>query len=426
MNKNQPSLRRLCTGGLGFALFAILNLAAARPGESASFTPVDVPFNGILSGDGSTIAGQLPSGAPFIWDAENGITGLTGFVGAGEVRRISSDGSRLVGFTDHVDPSENEVYTWDVNEGTRIIRRIPDSVPNFSFLSNLDHLSDVSLDGSTVVGAYRPGLPADTSRRPFIWDTQENRIDNLRDLVDGTISIRGIRLSEDGSILAAANSQGALLWNTTNRATDPAEPIQIPGLLGPDIALSADGSTLVGSAHFRQGFPGSNDFIMGEASIWTAATGLETLPSREEGTTATLGEVAFRFGGTGMRTVVVSDDGSTVAGRSEQVRNGPSSSDTAVVWDDIHGTQALKLRLAMLGIDLDGWQLTEVVDISADGRTLFGNGINPDGVAVGFLAVIPEPGTATLISLGLMGLAIRPRKAVGHIGVRAERGTASP
>ena len=396
MNSNQLSLRRLCKVGLGFILFAILNVTAPRPALSVSFTSVDVPFDGILSGDGSTIAGQLLSGAPFIWDAENGITGLSGFVGAGEVRRISSDGSRLVGFTDRTDPSENEVFTWSATEGTRIVRRIPDTVPN------LGHLLDVSLDGSTVIGVH---IPPDTSRRVFIWDLQENRIDDLFDQIGETGHLFGHRLSEDGSILAARTSQGTLLWNTTNRATDPAMPTRIPGMIGPSRDLSADGSTFVSSAIFATGFPGTPNIIFAEATIWTADTGLTGLPSLEGGAVPPL-----RTDGTFMRTVVVSDDGSTVAGSSVRV-NGPGE-DTAFVWDSEHGTQALKLRLAMLGIDLDGWQLTEVVDISADGRTLFGNGTNPEGVRVSFLAVIPEPGTATLIALGLLSLAIRPRQAL--------------
>jgi hypothetical protein len=62
--------------------------------------------------------------------------------------------------------------------------------------------------------------------------------------------------------------------------------------------------------------------------------------------------------------------------------------------------------------------LYDPVGISDDGRTLAGNsGYGPGNVPLGaWVAVIPEPGTAALVALGVAGLALR--------GVRASaRGT---
>ena len=61
--------------------------------------------------------------------------------------------------------------------------------------------------------------------------------------------------------------------------------------------------------------------------------------------------------------------------------------------------------LTALGVDLTGWQLASALGISADGNAIAGYGINPSGQTEAFIAVIPEPGTALLMGLGLAGLA---------------------
>lgn len=69
--------------------------------------------------------------------------------------------------------------------------------------------------------------------------------------------------------------------------------------------------------------------------------------------------------------------------------------------------QELDEVLTALGADLRGWTLDEVGGISADGRTIVGSGVTPEGNLVGWMAVIPEPGTALLLGLGLGVLATR-------------------
>jgi len=53
--------------------------------------------------------------------------------------------------------------------------------------------------------------------------------------------------------------------------------------------------------------------------------------------------------------------------------------------------------------------------VSADGKTIVGSGRNPSGQAEGFVAVIPEPSTALLMGLGLVGLGMmRSRVGAWH------------
>lgn len=83
----------------------------------------------------------------------------------------------------------------------------------------------------------------------------------------------------------------------------------------------------------------------------------------------------------------------------------------AFIWGATNGMQNLGVLLTTLGVDLTGWQLSSTNGISADGRTIVGYGTNPSGPPEAWIAVIPEPGTAILVSLGLVGLASVRRRS---------------
>ena len=146
--------------------------------------------------------------------------------------------------------------------------------------------------------------------------------------------------------------------------------------------VSADGSTVVGDGNSASG---------PEAFRWDSTNGMQGL-----------GDLA---GGEFLSVANgVSADGSTVVG------NGVSTSGTeAFRWDSTDGMQSLQVLLTSLGLDLTGWQLHEAVGVSADGNTIVGFGTNPGRSLEAFIAVIPEPSTALLIALGLVGLGARRR-----------------
>ena len=101
----------------------------------------------------------------------------------------------------------------------------------------------------------------------------------------------------------------------------------------------------------------------------------------------------------------VSADGSIVVGYSESALGYE-----AFVWDTDNGMRNLKDVLeGDYGLDLTGWTLREAWDISADGLTIVGYGINPDGNTEAWAATIPEPATVLLLSLGGLAL-LRKRK----------------
>jgi probable HAF family extracellular repeat protein len=146
--------------------------------------------------------------------------------------------------------------------------------------------------------------------------------------------------------------------------------------------ISDDGASVVGSSRSALG---------SEAFLWTEAGGMIGLGDLPGGSYRSIANA-------------VSADGSVVVGSSSGL--GDSS---AFIWDAERGMRTVAEVLAANGVDLAGWRLTGANDISADGRTITGLGINPSGFDQGWVAVIPEPGTIWLLGLGLVALARRRR-----------------
>lgn len=104
----------------------------------------------------------------------------------------------------------------------------------------------------------------------------------------------------------------------------------------------------------------------------------------------------------------VSADGSVVVGHG-RTDLGP---DTAFLWDPDHGMRSLQGALTdEYGLDLTGWTLLYASDITPDGRTIVGTGIDPNGDVEAWITTIPEPGTALLLGAGLLGFSLRRQRA---------------
>lgn len=154
------------------------------------------------------------------------------------------------------------------------------------------------------------------------------------------------------------------------------------GLEGLGVAydVSDDGSVMVGGT---AGFG---------AVRWTESTG------------------AVALGPSASVARAVSGDGAIVVGEA----NDGFVSLEAFIWDDSSGMRALRDVLeGEYGLDLTGWQLDSATGISADGRTIVGGGTDPQGRGQGWIAQIPEPSSAGLAAVGVIGLALlrRARRA---------------
>lgn len=312
---------------------------------------------------------------------------------------VSADGSVVVGVTEDNGAIGARAFRWTRDGG------MVDLEADFGLASG------VSADGSIVVGRGVP--PGEGAARAFRWTS-----------ADGLVWLdmgEAFAISGDGSTIVGVDLDGEGARWTSGGGTEglgeppSAIPLDVSfdgsvavglidglpeevfrwtseaGVVGLDFAgsarsISADGSTIVGVSH-------PTDDI-NEAFLWTIETGridLGFLP----GPSARLSSNAAD----------VSGDGAIVVGSSETGNFDPE----AIIWDESNGMRSLEVVLEGLGVDLGGWDLDFATAISADGKTIVGYGRNPSGGIEAWIAVIPEPGTALLVGLGLSALAMRER-----------------
>ena len=93
----------------------------------------------------------------------------------------------------------------------------------------------------------------------------------------------------------------------------------------------------------------------------------------------------------------VSGDGSIVVGKSTNA----TGQTEVFIWDATNGMLSLRQVLIDRGLDLTGWSLDDVGGISTDGHTIFGVGTH-NGVKEIWSAIVPEPSTGLLVTMGLV------------------------
>jgi hypothetical protein len=176
--------------------------------------------------------------------------------------------------------------------------------------------------------------------------------------------------------------------------------------------VSGDGKIVFGSAG-RSGEILSPVGVGPTAFRWTEATGMVAINSPSESQTVTLNAANF--------------DGSILVGSSNPALTlfiDPSTGfvqrssgfASAVIWDQSHGLRDLETVLETeYGMDLTEWQLLSANDISDDGRTIIGSGINPEGNVEGWIVhlgpvAVPEPAAWALFAIGACTAPILRRK----------------
>jgi hypothetical protein len=217
-----------------------------------------------------------------------------------------------------------------------------------------------------VIGETTWGSPPTSER--FYYDPGPGQFTPLPHLEVDAIDDAGRRIV--GSLLdPGSGHEQALLWDQTRGA------IGLGTLPGGSTSrargISPSGRIVVGTSQSSLADP--------EAFRWHPDLGMHPLEPIAPGESRTSGALA-------------TSDANVVVGWYDK-----GGARAAFLWTPLLGRVDLRNHLASsygLGTELSGWQLTEASEISADGRIIAGNGINPRGEPEAWVVDLEGPDVA--------------------------------
>ena len=356
-----------------FALLALLTLVGATSAFSAgsTFTPTGVidmlPTS--MSDDASIVVGVGPFGAPNLYYTEAGGAVVIGDGCPSGLVAISGDGTTVVGCNTDAQGKWNAAK-WLGGTSWLDLGTIAGGVSCDFFLSGT---YGVNQDGSLAVGLLY--LPQLCKASAGTWDLANGGASILPNMFgnDKTYT-RANGVNADGSVIVGWQDQLTGERSAAKWVNGVEELILTPsgGINGEAQAVSADGNTIVGGGYDY----GSS------AWIWRPKTGVQPLgkdvASAQAGAAGPDSPAAYI-------ATDVSDDGTIVVGN---VRAGLTN--RACLWKRGHNRtffleEFIKAHGAVVP---DGWSLNSASVISADGKTVYGWGFNPDGFIEMFKVVL--------------------------------------
>ncbi|HZW09914.1 MAG TPA: hypothetical protein VFF69_08420 [Phycisphaerales bacterium] len=359
------------------------NPAAAQPAIYLVDTPDSDPQD--VSASGEVVVGMARdnSGRPrwFRWTLSGGVE----LVGAADdsledtAFGVSGDGSVLVG------QSRNRAHLWTEPGGARPLGDL-DGQRTWSEAFGATH------DGGLIVGT----AGEDPLQMGFLWSER-----------DGMTGLGGLHDPQGRSVATAVTAEGATVVGAVDEGGENIHPAlweagegwhvleNLPdwNRFGHAQAVSSDGGHLVGFV---------SDGNVRRAFRWERATEEFTLLPNEVNPSGNF------------FALDVSDGGRQVVGSIAK-----DGSSRAVIWDEEHGTRLLAKALHDdYVLDLRGWTLTDARAISRDGSVITGQAVYSGlfgeramASEIGFVAIVPGPGTAApLLAMCLTG-ARRARRA---------------
>jgi probable HAF family extracellular repeat protein len=343
-----------------------------------------------ISGDGSVaVGGAIVGGSGFnqlfaaFASGESGIFSIydnsPGGVSA-HAMAASYSGQTVVGFADHGAFSDFgiQAFVWTSNTGAIEVGDLPggaNGVPH-------SYARAVSDDGAFVACIGQ----SDNGDESFRYEVATGAMTPLGDLPGGNFGSYAYGMSRDGVTIVGLSYSGfgqeAFRWTQAGGVI----PMGFLPTLATQTrfsaaeAANADGSVIVGESSSANTGGNGN-----EAFRWTAATGMQPLGD-------------LPGGGFQSWAYAISADGSIVVGRgSIQGSCGPfgcGSAGRAFIWDAAHGMRNLQGVLTNLGVNLNGWTLTEARAISANGTTIVGTGTDSQGQTQAWIVTLPQCGSA--------------------------------
>jgi probable HAF family extracellular repeat protein len=333
-----------------------------------------------VSADGSVVVGGARSAdgmdVPFRWNDETGMVRLGDLGGTGN--GVSADGLVVAGDAYLENGRLREGFFWTAQTGMQLL----------GFLHSGDIESPgtaISEDGRVIVGFSSPG--GFGNPEAYLWNGGMFGLGFL----PGGMSSTALGVSGDGEVVVGQSNSKAFRWTFSTGMVDLGE---LPGNGSGTYAhaVSANGEVVVGNTN------GDTTFR------WTAATGMVRLGSVPGS------DVSFPY--------AVSGNGSIVVG--DYVGGGTFR---AAIWDSIHGARDLRDALITdfgLGPELRGWQLTQALGISPDGRSIVGYGDNPTGQSEAWLVRLPPLAPPTITCSVADVLLWPPNRQLDNVGLRID------
>ena len=388
---------RLIASSFAFAgLFASSALAHTFQGIGWLSDESPSSYASAISGDGLTVIGQSyygPGSDPFTfrWTAADGmqvVPQLNPEWVYSQPTGVSYDGSVIVGHDYRIEPDPTETgsniqsFIWTAgpaatDPGTTT------GLPYAGVYYTFSEAYAVSADGTTVVG-----MDGGLSPRAYRW-TVGSTTPQLLGPEDTYSEARGV--SANGGVIVGEVDGRAFRW-VEGSALDDLEILSIPDADSSNAsAVSADGTTTVGSFQTQDGIE--------HAFAWTLGGFVELTALSSDDYTMT-------------HAHAVSADGHWAVGSSGDYYG------TAVLWDTTTGQVWDLNDLFASTLGFEGWFLQHATGISADGLTITGYGLDPDGNDQSWIATlsahpssVPEPSTcATLAGVLVLGLVVARRR----------------
>lgn len=338
--------------------------------STATFTPLGFLSGGstseayAISPDGSFVTGtsvdEKGTRTPFLWNEATGMQPLPVPQNRpdGEGHALSQTGSVVGGLGTLFDIFSAQIWT---NGG---VFQIPGAVPP-DFGPQM--VSDLTPDGLTAVGTAGTGI---IGFQGYVWkqgDANPAGLGSLGAPNGQKAQSEGHAISADGNVITgiSTTSSGGLSAYSYSHGVMSALPV-LDGLPYSDgWGVSADGTTIVGWSS------ATSKLVPAQATLWRA------------GVPVSLGQLpGFTFNS---QAYGASGDGSIVVGAAASSQS--FTAQAAFVWDANNGMRRLQ---EVLGSAVpEGWNLLAALDVSDDGRTVTGFGIDPNGQIQAFTAQLP-------------------------------------